>query len=114
MCELMRLRPDGQIVRVYAIDANTGNARIWSAAQFIKSDQGWQTVKSSKLVPMDYDLHNSDTISKTQEAKAKKRMHLEDATWKTSDGMLWSHAVVKEAIKHEIELMQAAESSEVQ
>lgn len=105
MYEEMRLRPDGEIVRVYGIDPCTGNARIWSGAQFLKSDNGWMTIKSSKLVPMDYDLHNSTTVSRTKQQKAKKRLHLEDATWRSTDGKLWSHSELGEAIEHELKIM---------
>ena len=101
--QMMRLRPDGEIVRVYSITGDM--ATIWCESQFIKADQGWKQVRVTKLVPMDYDLHNTDTISKTQQQKAKKRLHLEDATWKTTDGQLWSHEDLPKAIEHERELM---------
>ena len=103
MYEEMRLRPNGSIVKVY--DITDGMATIFDKEQFMKSDQGWVKVKVNKLVPMEFELHNSTTTSQTTKNKAKKRMHLEDATWKTSDGKLWSHDIIEDAIAHEIELM---------
>jgi len=109
MYEEMRLRPDGEIVRVYSITGDL--ATIWCESLFVRANQGWKQVKVTKLVPKEYDLHNTDFISKTQEAKAKKRMRLEDATWKTSDGLLWRHVDIKEAIQHELKLMNEKEGN---
>ena len=103
MYEEMRLRPSGKLVKVY--DITDGMATIFDKEQFMKSNQGWVKVKVNKLVPKEFELHNNAIISQTTKNKAKKRMHLEDATWKTSDGMLWSHNVLEDAITHEIELM---------
>ena len=83
-CIEMRLRPSGDIVQVY--DIANGVATVFNKAQFMISDQGWMQVKVNKLVPMEFELHNVATTSQTMKNKAKKRMHLEDATWKTSDG----------------------------
>ncbi len=110
MFEVMRLRPDGEYVKVF--DITDGQATVWSDAQFAKCDCGWMKVKVSRLVPEGYELHNNNFVSKTQEAKAKKRMHLEDATWRTSDGVLWRHADIKEAIQYELRLMQESNYSE--
>ena len=99
----MRLRPAGDIVQVY--DITDGIATIFNKAQFMTSDQGWQKIKVSKLVPMEFELHNTNVISQTTKNKAKKRMHLEDAVWKTSDGELWKHENIDDAIAHELELM---------
>ena len=104
----MQLRPDGGICKVY--DITDGQATIWSDSLFAQCDCGWMKVKVSRLVPEGYGLHNNDFVSKTQEAKAKKRMHLEDATWKTSDGLLWRHTDIKEAIQHELKLMNENEA----
>ena len=104
--EEMRLRPNGEIVRVYSIDASTGNARIWCASQFMKSDQGWQTVKSNKLVPVDFPLHSELHLSNTKKNNAKKRLKLVDAVWETTDGLTWSHEHLEDAVVHEAELMK--------
>lgn len=104
----MRLRPDGETVRVYAITGDL--ATIWCESQFAKADQGWKQVKVTKLVPMDYDLHNTEFVSKTQAGKIKKRIKLQDAVWSTSDGMLFSHTHYGEAMDHERKLMELEEA----
>ena len=101
----MQLRPDGGICKVY--DITDGLATIWSDSLFAQCDCGWMKVKVSRLVPVDYPLHNNKFTSKTQKHRAKGRMHLEEATWKTSDGLLWEHKNLEEAIAHEIALMEA-------
>lgn len=104
MYEEMRLRPSGSIVKVY--DIHDGMATIFDKEQFMKSDQGWSKVKVSKLVPMEFELHCQDVISNTSKNKARKRMHLEAATWKTSDGIEWDHSEIETAIEHELMLME--------
>ena len=103
MYEEMRLRPNGSIVRVYAIEGDT--ATIFDKEKFMRDNQGWTKAKVCKLVPMEFPLYNQDVISQSIKNKAKKRMHLEEATWKTSDGKLWEHKDIEDAITHEIELM---------
>lgn len=99
----MQLRPHGEIVKVY--DITDGQATIWSDAQFHQCNNGWMKIKVSRLVPNEYPLNSKHHTSKTQKNKAKSRMHLEDATWKTSDGQLWKHENIDDAIAHELELM---------
>ena len=105
MYEEMRLRPNGEIVRVYAIENEI--ATIFNPSQFMKSDQGWQRISVKKLVPVDYELHNAQTVSKTQKNKAKNRIKLIDAVWETSDGIKWEHKYLESAISHELVLMDA-------
>ena len=103
MYEEMRLRPSGDIVKVY--DIHDGMATIFNKAQFMVSDQGWSKVKVTKLVPMEFELHCKDVISNTSKNKARKRMKLLDATWMTSDGIHWEHEEIETAIEHELMLM---------
>lgn len=100
----MQLRPSGEIVKVY--DITDGQATIWSDSQFHNCNGGWMKVKVNRLVPQGYPLNSQDHTSKTQKNKAKSRMHLEDAVWKTSDGELWKHENIDDAIAHELELME--------
>lgn len=99
----MQLRPNGDIVKVY--DITDGQATIWADFQFINCNSGWMKVKVGRLVPVEYPLNSKNYVSKTQKNNAKSRMHLEDATWKTSDGLLWEHKNIDDAIAHELELM---------
>ena len=104
ICVEMQLKPSGEIVKVY--DITDGQATIWSEAQYNQCNGGWLKIKVNKLVPLGYPLNSKHHTSKTQKNKAKSRMHLEDATWKTSDGVLWKHENLEDAITHELELME--------
>ena len=105
MYEEMRLRPGGDIVRVYEI--KDGEALVFNKAKFMKDNQGWMKVKVNKLVPMDFELYNKDMPSATKQNKAKKRMKIESAVWLTSDGKRWPHEDLELAIAYEINLMEA-------
>lgn len=99
----MQLKPNGELVKVY--DITDGQATIWSESQYHQCNNGWMKIKVSRLVPQEYPLNSKNHASKTQKNKAKSRMHLEDAIWKTSDGQLWKHENIDDAIAHELELM---------
>ena len=104
----MRLRPDGEIIRVYSMvyDGNCASAIIFVPSMHMKMNNGWQKVKMSKLVPLDIPLNGSEMTSNTKRAKAKKRLKMIDATWETSDGERWSHEIIGAAIEHELKLME--------
>lgn len=103
LAEEMRLKKNGVVVRVYEIQ--DGRAYIFNPEAFQKVNNGWESVKLSQLVPMDFPINSKEYISKTTKNKAKNRMKLMDAIWKTSDGIEWKHENIQEAIQHEIELM---------
>ena len=106
----MRLRKTGETVRVYAIDPLENIATIFSTSQYTKTNNGWQKIKLSQLVPMDFPINNKDYISKTKKNKAKDRMKLIEATWQTSDGNLWNHSDIDAAVEHELCLMNLEEN----
>lgn len=108
--EEMRLRKTGETVRVYAINPPENIATIFSASQYTKTNNGWQKIKLSQLVPMDFPINNKDYISKTKKNKAKDRMKLIEATWQTSDGNLWNHSDIDAAVEHELFLMSLEEN----
>lgn len=108
--EEMRLRKTGETVRVYAIDPSENIATIFYASQYTKINNGWQKIKLSQLVPMDFPINNKDYISKTKKNKAKDRMKLIEATWQTSDGNLWNHSDIDAAVEHELFLMSLEEN----
>ena len=103
--EEMKLRPNGNVVRVYGVSPD-GVAYTFDPVQFQKTNNGWSKTKLSKLVPLDYPLNSAEVCSKTKRNKAKQRLHLEEATWKSTDGQLWSHSDLEAAIAHELELME--------
>ena len=56
---------------------------------------------------MDFPLNSKDYVSKTKKNKAKARMQLLDATWRTTDGRLWNHSDIDAAVDHELALMES-------
>lgn len=110
--EEMRYKKSGEVVRVYAINAEDNTAVIFSASKYIAANNGWDNVKLSRLVPLDFPLDNSNYISKTMQNKAKSRMKLIEATWETSDGRHWNHSDIDKAIRHEILLMGMEKSKD--
>lgn len=56
---------------------------------------------------MDFPLNSKDYVSKTKKNKAKARMQLLDATWRTTDGRLWNHSDLDAAVDHELALMES-------
>lgn len=109
--EEMRLKPSGNTVRVYSVSQD-GTALVFDSERYIKNNNGWEKVKASRLVPLDYPLNSEDYCSKTKKNRAKSRLHLEDATWKGTDGTIWSHSQIEEAIAHELELMEKEKENE--
>ena len=106
--EEMRLKKTGEVVRVY--DITDGTATIFDPSLYLRQNNGWAKVKASQVVPMDFPLNSKDYVSKTKKNKAKARMQLLNATWRTTDGGLWSHLDLDAAIDHEITLMESEAS----
>ena len=102
--EEMRLKKSEQVVRVYSIQDNM--ALVFDPERYKKQNNGWEKVKVSSLVPLDYPVNSDQYISKTQKNKARQRMWLTSAIWLTTDGKEWAHEDYEEAINHEIELMK--------
>lgn len=103
--EEMRLKRSAQVVRVYSIQDNM--ALIFNPETYKKQNNGWEKIKISSLVPLDYPVNAEEYIGKTQKNKAKQRMRLTSAIWLTTDGKEWAHENYEEAINHEIELMKS-------
>lgn len=106
----MRLRPDGREVKVYAI--NGDKALIFDPVSHMRDQGGWKAIKLNKLVPMDYPVYTEHQIASEALKKAKERLELIDATWKTSDGQLFKHDEKAEAIKVELSLMNIEKEGE--
>lgn len=103
----MIYRKTGETVRVYGISVENCNSL---ATVFIPSlagkqqGNGWQTVKTSALVPMEFWVDGS-FCSKTKKSKIKSRLKLITAEWQCTDGTVFTHEHLDDAIKHEAELM---------
>ena len=109
----MYSKKENEVVRVYNISATTSGSSL--ATIFVPSKfnnpqynfMGWQTVKMTSLIPIDLkDAYIKGLpTSKTQKNKAKSRMTLVDAIWRTTDGNEFPHTMIDMAIEHELELM---------
>ena len=103
----MKLRKTGETVRVYnfSTDGTTYLATIYSPSLAGKQQgNGWQTVKVSALVPLDFWIEDG-FCSKTKKNKIKSRLKLISAEWQCTDGTVYTHEYLDDAIKHEAELM---------
>ena len=103
----MKLRKTGETVRVYNFsnDGTTALATIYSPSLAGKQQgNGWQTVKVSALVPLDFWIDDG-FCSKTKKNKIKSRLKLISAEWQCTDGTVYTHEYLEDAIKHEAELM---------
>ena len=63
LAEETRLKKNGVVVRVYEIQ--DGRAYIFNPEAFQKVNNGWESVKLSQLVPMDFPINSKEYISKT-------------------------------------------------
>lgn len=103
----MIYRKTGETVRVYGISVENCNS---FATIFIPSlagkqqGNGWQTVKMSALVPMEFWV-DGGFCSKTKKNKIKARLKLISAEWKCTDGTVFTHEHIEDAIKYEAKLM---------
>lgn len=74
----------------------------------------WFYVKVGTLIPLEFaETMTKDVfVSKTKRNKAKGRMQILDATWRTSDGATWKYENIEEAIAHELGLMKKEKDEE--
>ena len=103
----MKLRKTGETVRVYnfSIDGTSSIATIYSPTLAGRQQgNGWQTVKVSALVPVDL-CADDGFCSKTKKNKIKSRLKLISAEWQCTDGSVYTHEYLEDAIKHEAALM---------
>lgn len=103
----MKIRKTGETVRVYnfSIEGAVSYATIYAPGLAAKQQgNGWQTVKVSALVPLDFWIDDG-FCSKTKKNKIKSRLKLVSAEWECTDGVVYTHEHLEDAIKHEAELM---------
>ena len=103
----MKLRKTGETVRVYnfSTDGTVALATIFSPSLARKQNgNGWSTVKVGALVPSEFWIDNS-FCSKTKKNKIKSRLKLISAEWQCTDGTIYVHEHLEDAIAHEAELM---------
>lgn len=106
----MRRRKDGEIVRVYEV--KDGIALIFSASQYQRDGGGWQKIKLTQMIPVEFPINKNEYVSKTMRNKAMERMKLIHAIWETSDGNRYESENIDKAIEHEIFLMDEKEKAD--
>lgn len=95
-------------VEVYQFDMLNSKALIYNP-QLAGAHQGngWVQVKFSRLIPYpEAEIYKIEGMSKTKRNKAKSRLTLAYAEWVSSDGSIYDHNHLEDAIKHELELME--------
>lgn len=103
----MKFRKTGETVRVYnvCVDAGVSYATIYSPNLAGKQGgNGWQTVKMGTLVPLDF-WTDDGFCSKTKKNKIKSRLKLITAEWQCTDGTVFTHEYLDDAIAYEAKLM---------
>ena len=103
----MKWRKTGETVRVYgvSVEGNISYATIFIPSLAGKQNgNGWQTVKMSALIPVDFWIDDG-FCSKTKKNKIKSRLKLISAEWECTDGTVFTHEFIEDAIRHEATLM---------
>ena len=101
----MYYKKDNAFVEAYNFFEN-GTVLIFSPSLQGSRGNGWERVKNSQLIPMEYfdPAAVKGFMSKTEKNKIKKRLTLTKAEWTCTDGKIFYDC--EEAIAHEKELME--------
>lgn len=93
-------------VEVYNIDTVTKRCLIYNAAIAGQNNgNGWQIVSVNGLIPYPHaEIYKIPTMTKTIYAKAKSKLKLVDATWEATDGVLFDHEHIKDAVEYQMKL----------
>ena len=98
-------------IEVYAFFEN-GKALIFDGEKAHKQNgNGWERVNISNLIPLDQVLIDK-WCSKSEKNKIKSKLRLVDATWETTDGKLFNHTDLENAIVWQKNLMENEEKGE--
>lgn len=107
----MVFKSTGERVRVYAIHNDGPNRSVATvfvpsfAAKSKNAGNAWQTVQMSRLIPVDC-WDGEAFISKNEKNKIKSRLKLISAEWECTDGTIYKHENLEEAIEYERALMK--------
>lgn len=103
--EVMYHRKNGKRYEVYDYITEEGKhtyAVCYDTEQAGRCGQGWCRMRLKDLVP---ECHaNSITgqfMSKTERNAIKSRLEIVSATWRCTDGTLFDHSLLDEAINHQ-------------
>lgn len=74
-----------------------------------QNGNGWVRVKMSRLVPYPYAEAYKTGMSKTERNKIKSMLKLSYAEWTCTDGSIFSHDKLEDAIAHQATLIKIEE-----
>ena len=111
--EVMYHRKNGKRYEVYHYLTDNGHtvAMCFDTEQAGRCNgAGWCKVRLKDLVP---EAHANKTTgefqSNTERAKIKRQLKLVHATWACTDGRLYDHSAIEEAMEHQKMLMEMSE-----
>lgn len=103
----MIYRKTGELVRVYGTAGKDGRlfATIYRPSLAGRDpSNGWETVKMTALIPPEFWV-NEGFCTKTKKNKIKSRLKLISAEWQCTDGTIFTHEYLDDAIAYEAGLM---------
>ena len=66
---------------------------------------GWMSVARNKLIPYPHaEVYKNEGTTKTVYNKAKSHLKLTYAEWECTDGSVWKHEYINDAVLHQMEL----------
>lgn len=71
-----------------------------------QNGQGWMRVKMSNLIPYPHAEIYKTGMSKTEKNKIKSMLTLSYAEWTCTDGKVYDHQHLEDAIQHQKELVE--------
>ena len=69
----MKMRPEGQVVKVYSIDVKSNSAQIFDPESYMKNQGGWKKIKLNKLVPLGYPIYVQGMTSVVHETERNEK-----------------------------------------
>lgn len=94
-------------VEVYDFDMEHGNALCYvPTLAGNQNGNGWITCKLKRLVPYPHAEAYKSGMSKTERNKIKSMLTLTYAEWTCTDGAIYTHAHLEDAIQHQAHLLE--------
>ena len=110
--EVMFHRKNGKRYEVYdyITEANRIHVICYDTDQAGQCGQGWCRMRLKDLIPEAHaNKFTGKFESNTARSAIKKKLQLVSATWKCTDGRLFDHSMIDEAIEHQRRLMEVEE-----
>lgn len=103
--EVMYHRKNGKRYEVYDYITEEGKhtfAICYDTEQAGRCGQGWCRMRLKDLVPAAHaNPITGQFMSKSERNRIKEKLQIVSATWKCTDGELYDHSMLNEAIEHQ-------------